>query len=326
MSKFTKIFVGLLLCLNMYLGYNYLKDSKLPSLPIFSEPVPNADTSDAVKPKKPIKPIETGVVDLTRVHQFGYYTSKVDPEKVKASKHKMLIINEADSNSNLFTKEQVSAMGVDKIILAEVSVGYAETYRWYWKKEWSTNKPAFLGDEYTSNQYYVKEWWHKDWWTVTTGIIDKAIDAGFNGVVLDGVDVYIELGASKTMRDKMVDYVIAISNYAKSKNPNFVILPKNAELLGRIPEYAKAIDGLVKEDLIYSSISNGSTGPKNGFPQINKAMNDLNNFKIFEKPVFVIEYVSGKLWEDAKSLIKRNGYVGYSSPSRTPAVLKESVW
>lgn len=326
MSKLLKFTIGIMVCFNLYLGYTYLKDKPFPGITMVTEVKPTINTDSSDKIKKP-KSVVKSPADLTYIHSFGYYTSKIDPDKVMKSGYEMMIVNEADSNSNLFTKDAVTKMkSSGKVVLAEVSVGYAENYRWYWKKEWTTTKPSFLGDEYTPNQFYVKEWWNPEWWQVTTGIIDKAMEAGFDGVVLEGIDVYIDLGASKAMRDKMIDYVIAIAQYAKSKNPSFAILPKNAELLGKIPEYVKAVDGLVKEDLIYSSISNGNTGPKNGFPQINKGMNDLNEFKKLQKPVFVIEYVSGKSWDDAKALLKKNGYTGYSSPSRSPASIRESIW
>lgn len=298
------------------------------SEPKTTYPKPVAQPAPIAQPKPvQVNPSPTSQVDLTKVKSFAYYASNIDIAKLLQSDYGLFIVNEANATGKLWEKPEVDRMKSNgKIILADISVTYAESQRWYWDKSWSTKKPSFLGDEYNKGQYFVNEWWSEEWWKITQGIIDKALEAGYNGIVLSGIDSYIELGGAKSLRDKMVDYVIAISEYAKGKNPNFLIVPKNAELLGRIPTYAAAIDGMVKEDLVYSVVSNGSTGPKNGYNQITKSTGDLAEFKKFGKPVFVIEYVTGSAWTDAKKVIKANGFIGYSGNSRAPNAIRESVW
>jgi uncharacterized protein (TIGR01370 family) len=134
------------------------------------------------------------------------------------------------------------------------------------------------------------------------------------------------LGGAKSLRDKMVDYVIAISKYAKSQKPGFAIIVKNGELLGHIPQYVAAIDGLITDGLVYSSSSNGISGSRTNLTTMTKRMNDLNQVKMADKPVYVVEYVSGSAWTTAKNLLKTNGYIGYSSPSKIPTTIRESTW
>lgn len=321
---FSRIFTGLLVLSNLVLGGYIFKD-KLPDLPsLISKEESGAPATDkkptqeaAPKPKK--SPVKTAKVDLSEVSSFAYYTSQVDPEKVLASKHKMFLINEADANSRLFEAADVQHMKSNgKIIIAEISLGVAENYRWYWNKEWTTSKPDFLGEELDKNQFFVKKLSAPEWWKVTTAILDKTIDAGFDGILLDGMDAWIEMGGSKASRDETIDYVINLSKYAKNKNPNFLIFTKNAEQMGGVPQFADAVDAIVKEALVYSF-----AGPKNSNEQVVKSIRDL---KALQKPVFVIEYVSGAAWIDAKSRIRTNGFIGYSSPNQAPNTIRENVW
>lgn len=292
------------------------------------KPVPQIAPQTAPQTEAPKAEVPKPVVnaDLKTVKDFAIYLSQVSPATVGKSGYDLVIVNVADQDSRLFTKADVQAMKAGgKIVLAQVSLGYAEPFRWYWKKEWNTNTPSWLG-EAELGRYPVRQWWNEEWMTITRGIIDRAIAAGFDGIVIDGVDIYIELGASKQLRDRMIDYVIDVAQYAKKQSPGFLIVPKNGEILGVVPQYAQAVDAILKEDLVYASISNGNSGPKNGNDQIVKGIRDLNEFKKSGKPVFVIEYVSGQAWADAKARIKANGFIGYSAPARRPSTIRENVW
>lgn len=277
-------------------------------------------------PSKPQQVSHTEI-NLSGVPNFGYLASKVTVSSVANSSYKMLIVNEADKDSKMFTSDDVSKMKKNnKIVLADVSIAIAEKYRWYWSSNWNNKKPSFLGETLDASRVYVKQWWAPEWWKITTGIVDKAIESGYDGVVLSGVDTYIDLGASVNLRNRMSDFVIKISKYAKEKKPGFLILPKNGERLGRSKDYVDAVDGIIKEDLIFASVSNGISGPKNPAIQMARSMNDLYSFKSAGKPAFVIEYVSGSEWSEAKKLLKNNGFIGYSAPSRVPSKIRETTW
>lgn len=346
----NKLLVALLILMNLMLGFIIINDklnidfSHLitrtnPDSAEYTAPrqkpthVDDDDSSSEVASSSlieslPFKPKQETYsrLDLTRVKNFGILLSKVTIDKVKKSSYQMLIINEADQNSKMFMADDIKKMKEGKILLADISIGIAEKYRWYWKRQWNNIKPEFLGDKINDSLVYVKQWWHPEWREITERMIDRAIEAGYDGIVLSGVDVYIDLGASLKLRDKMTEYVMEISHYAKKKKPSFLVLPKNGERLGRNKDYARTVDGIIKEDLIYSSLSNGQSGPKNPLIQVARSMDDLNQFKLQEKPAFIIEYVSSSAWKSAKQLIKNNGYIGYSAPARSPNKIREDVW
>lgn len=76
-----------------------------------------------------------------------------------------------------------------------MSIGEAEDYRYYWKSDWSNNKPAWMDKENPnwSGNFKVK-YWEKDWQDILFGnddsYLEKVLDAGFDGVYLDIIDAF----------------------------------------------------------------------------------------------------------------------------------------
>ncbi|HOD10589.1 MAG TPA: endo alpha-1,4 polygalactosaminidase, partial [Flavobacterium sp.] len=112
--------------------------------------------------------------------------------------------------------------------------------------------------------------------------------------------------------DKMQDFVISISKYARKSNPNFIIIPQNGEELAFTKadvskkinaNYLKAIDGFGIEELFYNE-----TYKPNEYRIEN--LRKLKN----QKPVFVSEYVTDdKLIPET---IEKNSAEGFISFAR----------
>ena len=80
-------------------------------------------------------------------------------------------------------------------MIAYLSIGEAEDYRYYWQPEWKENPPAWLLDEnpnWPGNHkvYY----WDPEWQAIIYGnhssYLAKILAAGFDGVYLDLIDAY----------------------------------------------------------------------------------------------------------------------------------------
>ena len=94
---------------------------------------------------------------------------------------------------------QKKPSGKRRMVLAYMSVGEAEDYRYYWKTEWNRKKPPFLERENPQwkGNYKVK-YWMDEWKEIIAGRVDgtgfeksylkKIIDTGFDGVYLDVID------------------------------------------------------------------------------------------------------------------------------------------
>ena len=101
-------------------------------------------------------------------------------------------------NSSDICQLKEKANGGKRLVIAYVSIGSAENFRYYWKPEWQKGNPSWIKKDYEGygDEYWV-EFWHSDWRRIIFGnddsYIKKIIDAGFDGAYLDNVEAYFFL-------------------------------------------------------------------------------------------------------------------------------------
>jgi len=95
------------------------------------------------------------------------------------------------------TAEEVSSLRAGprgrRLVLVAMSLAKAGEYRYYWKPEFKASPPSWLGpeDPHWAGDYQAR-FWDPGWKTLLCGgegaYLDKILAAGFDGVVLDGLD------------------------------------------------------------------------------------------------------------------------------------------
>lgn len=98
------------------------------------------------------------------------------------------------------SKEIVSLLqkktnGKRRLVLAYMSIGEAEDYRYYWKKTWKKSFPSWIVKENAQwKGNYGVRYWDKNWKAILyaskDSYIQRIVDAGFDGVYLDTIDVF----------------------------------------------------------------------------------------------------------------------------------------
>lgn len=189
-----------------------------------------------------------------------------------------------------------SSMSGEKLVISYMSIGEAENYRYYWEDSWGSSQPPWLERENNSwpGNFKVR-FWDPDWQRVIFGspdsYLDKIIAAGFDGVYLDIVDAYDYFTERnrESAEDEMVEFITAISEYAKAQRPGFLIFPQNAPELGVRSDYLAVVDGIGMEGVYY------------GWDEPNVATNDtdtqwleeqLARFVDAGKTVLAVDYVA----------------------------------
>ena len=81
------------------------------------------------------------------------------------------------------------------MLIAYMSIGEAEDYRYYWNEEWGNVKPSWFASENPEWEgNYVVYYWDSNWQSIIYGndnsYLKKIIDAGFDGVYLDIIDAF----------------------------------------------------------------------------------------------------------------------------------------
>lgn len=214
-------------------------------------------------------------------------------------------IHQDTSEKGRFTLEQITALknspGGPKTVLAYMSIGEAENYRWYWKNKWDRDNdgkpdpcaPSWLETENSDRPgNYKVRYWEPGWQAIIygspTSYLDKIIEAGFDGVYLSRL----------TAEQEMVDFVKAIAFYARviKGKADFLIIPQNGEGLSSHPDYVQVVDGIGKEETWGEAIAN------------------IDVFKQAKKFVLVIEYVTRQdLIDDFYTKAIEKGYIPYAT-------------
>ena len=99
-------------------------------------------------------------------------------------------LNAADI-SRLQRKEN----GGSRLVIAYMSIGEAEDYRYYFNPEWIVEPPTWMDAENPDWEgNYKVRYWDEEWQAVIFGKTDsylqKVMDAGFDGVYLDIIDAF----------------------------------------------------------------------------------------------------------------------------------------
>ena len=105
------------------------------------------------------------------------------------------------SGAQEFTPQEVAALkaALGGKLLAYLSIGEAEDYRWYWDPTWDANHdgvpdpgaPAWLDRENPDwpGNYKVR-FWDPGWQAIVLEYLDKIVTQGFDGAYLDLVDAF----------------------------------------------------------------------------------------------------------------------------------------
>lgn len=209
--------------------------------------------------------------DWLSVNDFVYQLQRANSERIGKTAFDLAILSIAAAGNSAETIPALKkSAGGDKIILAYMSIGQAETYREYWRPEWRENPPVWLDepDETWANDYWVR-YWEPDWQAVIYGspesYLDRIIELGFDGVYLDRVDAYWYYQNKEdreTAAQEMVDFIMDFSAYAREKRPGFGVFPQNGEELGvMFPEYLEIVTGTGVEDLYYGNPRDHEASP-----------------------------------------------------------------
>ncbi len=254
--------------------------------------------------------------DPTRPERFaaarswGYQLQNVDPKRLAEAPYDVLVIDYLSYKEDApLTAAEVQAMqrvpdGRRRIVLAYMSIGEAETYRYYWEWKWGGSwlgsvlsliyAPAWLGGENAEwGGNYAVRYWEDGWQRIILGnggYLDRIVAAGFDGVYLDKVDASIEriTKGRPTAKDDMRNFVARIAERGRRLSPGFLIVPQNGEELLDSPAYVALIDGLAKEDLLFGEFKNGVANPPDVIARRTAMLAPLLAAR---KPILAVEYI-----------------------------------
>lgn len=269
---------------------------------------------------------------LARVNDFCYVLDGPDLAAIGASQYDLAVIDYSANGTaaGAFTPTQIAALKASiggKVVLAYLSIGEAEDYRFYWELEngsaggdWRARPPAWLGPENPDFPGNFKvRFWDPEWQAIIVAnpgghpvlgglpsYLDRIVAAGFDGAFLDIVDAFEFFGPPgdggtgerPTAAADMAALVGAIAEHARATVPDFIVCQQNGENLLSpdldIPltqeeraALLAAVDHLSLEDVFYQ----GDAGENNGFAPLGQRILDADRYRQAGKLVTVIDYL-----------------------------------
>lgn len=148
-----------------------------------------------------------------------------------------------------------------KLVLAYIDIGEAEDYRTYWQFGWGTGNPEWIagGDPDGWEGNFPVAFWYDEWhdiWLGADGYLQAILDAGFDGVYLDWVEVYSDKNVVAIAERDDVDpwqeiiwWVGDIAEFTRTQRPDFIVIAQNAAELAESDEYLDIIDAIAQEQV-----------------------------------------------------------------------------
>ncbi len=257
-----------------------------------------------------------------------YQLQNINIDDIASTKFDVVVIDYSSDGTEdgEFSKEDIEKIkSSGKKVLAYLSIGEAEDYRFYWKDEWDENPPEWLGNENPEWEgNYAVRYWMDGWKEVLDEYISRIESQGFDGLYLDKVDEFEywadpengedEYYDEETTAASMIDLIAWISERFDG-----LIFIQNGE---RIVEYDNgrlmdSIDGIAIEDLFYIGTEMASD------EWISERLGYINQFIENGKECLSVDYVddgsdSQENIERIEDYIKRardNGCIPYAAMS-----------
>ena len=221
-------------------------------------------------------PLERRRQALDAVRTWGIHLRKHHAWSIAAAPFDLMVIDYAPyrhlSFEFPFSAAEVQSFkrkpdGGRRLILAYLSIGEAEDYRYYWRREWNEARPDWLAPEnpkWPGN--FPARFWAEQWQRIIFGgpdaYLERILAAGFDGIYLDRADVYEEwLEKNPKAEQQMITFIGALAQAARKRNPEFLVVLQNAEELIRHKAIRASIDAIAKEDLYYGAEHQETANP-----------------------------------------------------------------
>lgn len=239
---------------------------------------------------------------LGRVARWGCQYQHVDVEALAASDLDMVVIDPSldDDAGRFLTRGECRQLkrkpgGGRRLVIAYLCIGEADTKRWHWPLRYRLNAPSWLGPENPEwPGAHRVEFWNPEWIELATGetnsVLAKILEIGFDGVLLDRVDAFMEWQAYvPAAAARMVEVTRLLAQRARRGSDDFIVIGQNAEPLLADPGFLEILDGHNKESLL-----TGLSGEnlRNRDDDVAWSMNYLQHLQQEGIATFATEYIS----------------------------------
>jgi cysteinyl-tRNA synthetase, unknown class len=182
-------------------------------------------------------------------------------EKIGHANIDLGIISRLAAHGRPYSKSEITRAKRNKWLLAYVDVGEAQQHEWYYDELFLNGSPPWSLERNRRHPGNVRVLLDApEWNAIILETINRVIEAGFDGVELDVLDVYWNKvypgGSSPANQAKAVKLACKIAKFARARVPSFKIVVNNAsDLAGKFPEYKTCVDATIGESVWWFNTS-----------------------------------------------------------------------
>ncbi|MHC4449041.1 MAG: MJ1477/TM1410 family putative glycoside hydrolase [Planctomycetota bacterium] len=277
------------------------------------------------------KPPSGPRADLSSAQSWGLQLQGADISEVAASNYDIVAIDYSKdgTDAGAYSYNEIeSVRNTGKVVLAYMSLGEASDFRFYWQG-WGEGDPPYIGPENPNYPGVHKvKYWKRAWWNqVVRPYLDRILDAGFDGVCLDGIDAYwfwyLQGEDPVQSADRMAALVRKVAEYARSRaGEDFVVCPNNglAMLDDASPEwrdkYLADIDAVAVESLFYNYFSTEDQAYR---------LWKLEQFAAAGKKILNAEYIDSSLFVEYFDTLAMQSFEILGYPAHPDRLLDELI-
>lgn len=313
-------------------GRAVAKDTKHGPLQAAKRPVRKHSATAVRRPARavsapvvaPPTPAEQRQLILRPVADWGFQLRRIDFPAIAQSPFDLVVIDHALASGRRFqrefSKEQVRQVqqrpdGRRRLVLAYLSIGEAERYRFYWNQDWYSpeKRPPWLGPMNTVwDGNYIVRFWDPEWQKLIFGSPESYLSRikaqGFDGIYVDRADVFQDWAKENPNAEKdMVAFLARLGQAARVDDPYFLVVMQNAEELVAHKPVIEAIDAIAKEDLLYGIDHKGGV---NDTANIDWSLQKLREARKAGRKVMVVEYLNDpQKAAGARRRIEKEGFI-----------------
>lgn len=260
----------------------------------------------SLKPK--ISEYNLQKVNTWGIQLTGYASQRLS--NIASAEFDMAVVDPFDDEGKPWSINEIAAVTTNKLLIAYLSMGAAESYRRYWQTDWKVGQPSWiLAEDPDWPGNFDIAYWNPAWKAIALAELDKVIAQGFNGVYMDLIDAYNRNPNRASARADMVKWVCEISAHAKKIQPNFLIIPQNASELIGDTGYADCVDATAQEETFMYAMNTPT--------ETSRQADLLQTYKLWitaKKPVFTLEYADNPdLIQQTYAKARANNLVPYVS-------------
>lgn len=259
---------------------------------------------------------------LLNARRLVVWLQRLDEVQVDQADPDVLVIDYSRDGSEAGERTMIEVerlrrrpAGGKRIVLAYLSIGEAEDYRFYWKDLLERRSLLGPANRRWRGNYLVRYWdpaWHDIIYRVPRSYLRRIVAQGFDGVFLDTVDAADRWEASgvKDAPARMAALVRAIAQSARARHPGFLVVAQNPYRILGEPGVMDAISGVSAEAYLFPEGREASSRVRD------QILGTLRKVRALGRAVLVIEYPrSASQKKRLSALCREHGFLCFAGSS-----------